>query len=330
MQNLNKFVDSFTILYSESMNTWISLITSLPTENATARMRAWRSLKASGAAVLRDGVYLMPERDDCRTTLDTVAADVRAAEGTALVVRLEGPSDGNFVTLFDRSADFASLLDDIATAREALSPDTANEALKQARKLRKAFTSLAAIDFFPGEAQKQANEALRDLEQRAAWALSPDEPHPVNDTIARLCIQDYQGRVWATRRRPWVDRLASAWLIRRYIDPQAKLLWLVTPADCPADALGFDFDGATFTHVGARVSFEVLLASFGLETPALQRFGTLVHFLDVGGVQPPEAVGIESALAGLRDTIAEDDQLLALASHIFDGLQAFFEKGPKS
>lgn len=312
------------------MNSWIALITSLPTENATARMRAWRSLKASGAAVLRDGVYLMPEQEDCRHTLDAVAADIRAAEGTALVVRLEEPEDGNFVSLFDRSTDFASLLADIASAREALSPDVANETLKQARKLRKAFTTLGAIDFFPGEAQKQTGEALRDLEQQAAWALSPDEPHPVNDTIARLHIQDYQGRIWATRRRPWVDRLACAWLIRRYIDPHAKLLWLGTPADCPADALGFDFDGATFTHVGARVSFEVLLATFGLETPSLQRIGALVHFLDVGGVQPPEAAGIESALAGLRDTILDDDQLLALASSIFDGLMASFEKGPKS
>lgn len=311
------------------MITWISLITSLPTENATARMRAWRSLKASGAAVLRDGVYLMPEREDCRNTLDTVATDVRAAEGMALVVRLEEPADGNFMALFDRSADFASLLNDIATAREGLSPDTANEALKQARKLRKAFANLTAIDFFPGEAQKQADEALRDLEQRAAWALLPDEPQPVNAAISSLNIADYKGRLWATRRRPWVDRLASAWLIRRYIDPQAKLLWLATPGDCPADALGFDFDGASFTHVGARVSFEVLLASFGLEAPALQRFGALVHFLDVGGVQPPEAVGIESALAGLRDTILDDDQLLDLASNIFDGLMASFEKGPK-
>lgn len=312
------------------MNKWIALITSLPTENATARMRAWRSLKAAGAAVLRDGVYLMPEREGCQSTLDTVAADVRAAEGTALVVRLEEPRDGNFVALFDRSADFASLLGDISTVRDGLNLETANETLKQARKLRKAFASLAAIDFFPGEARNQTDEALRDLEQRAAWALFPDEPHPVNDAIARLNIQDYQGKHWATRRRPWVDRLASAWLIRRHIDPQARLLWLATPADCPPDALGFDFDGATFTHVGARVSFEVLLASFGLETPALQRLGALVHFLDVGGVQPPEAAGIESVLAGLRETVLDDDQFLALASNIFDGLMASFEKGPKS
>lgn len=312
------------------MNTWLALITSLPTENATARMRAWRSLKASGAAVLRDGVYLMPERTDCRATLDTVAADVLAADGTALVVRLEEPAAGNFVALFDRSADFADLLADIAASRDKLTAETANEALKQARKLRKAFTTLIAIDFFPCEAQKQAEEALRDLEQRAAWALSPDEPHPAQGIIAGLNIADYQRRVWATRQRPWIDRLASAWLIRRCIDPNAEILWLALPGDCPPDALGFDFDGATFTHVGARVTFEVLLASFSLETPPLQRFGALVHYLDVGGVQPPEAVGIESVLGGLRDTIADDDQLLVLASKVFDGLLASFAKITKA
>ena len=102
--------------------------------------------------------------------------------------------------------------------------------------------------------------------------------------------------------------------------------WTASPADCPPDALGFDFDGATFSHAGVRVTFEVLLASFGLETPALQRLGALVHFLDVGGVQPPESVGIESALAGLRDTIGDDDQLLNFASTVFDGLLASFEK----
>lgn len=291
-------------------------------------MRAWRSLKASGAAVLRDGVYLMPEREDCHQTLHSVALDVRGADGTALVVRIEEPSDGSFVALFDRSADFGNLLRDIASAQSRLSLDTAQETLRQARKLRKAFVNLATIDFFPGEAQKQADAALRDLEQRTAWALSPDEPQPVHDALARLRIEDYQGRCWATRSRPWVDRLACAWLIRRYIDPQATVLWLATPADCPADALGFDFDGAAFTHVGTRVSFEVLLASFGLETPALRRMGALVHFLDVGGVQPPEAVGIESALAGLRHTTVDDDQLLAMASNIFDGLLAYFEKTP--
>jgi hypothetical protein len=90
--------------------------------------------------------------------------------------------------------------------------------------------------------------------------------------------------------------------------------------------VSFDFDGATFSHVGARVSFEVMLSSFGMETPALKRLGALVHYLDVGGIQPPEAAGIESALAGMRNAIHDDDELLHAACAIFDGLLASFEK----
>lgn len=312
------------------MTNWITLITSLPTGNATARMRAWRNLKAAGAAVLRDGVYLLPEVGACRATLEALAADVRSAGGTALLLRVEAPEDETFAPLFDRSDDYAPLLADVARAQEGLVPDSAADTLKQARKLRKAFASLVLIDFFPGEASRQTEAALQSLELAATRALSPDEPHPVDSMMPRLRVDDYRGRTWATRRRPWVDRLASAWLIRRFIDPEARLLWLAAPADCPPDALGFDFDGAAFSHVGARVTFETLLASFGLETPALARLGALVHFLDVGGVQPPEAGGIESVLAGLRHAVVDDDTLLTLAASVFDGLLTSFEKATSS
>ncbi len=304
----------------------IALILSLPTENTTIRMRAWRTLKASGAAILRDGVYLMPERDSCRTILEAIATDVLEGGGKAYVFRIEEPEGANLVALFDRNDDYAGLLADVAKAQEALKSDTAPATLKQTRKLRKTFAGLAEIDFFPGEAHKQANAALQNLELAVARMLFPDEPHPVDGEIARLQIGDYQNRTWATRRRPWVDRLASAWLIRRFIDPQARLLWLASPSDCPDNALGFDFDGATFSHVGARVTFEVLLASFGIESAALRRIGALVHYLDIGGVQPPETTGVESILAGLREAIPDDDQLLAAASSVFEGLHSTFEK----
>ncbi|WP_374089945.1 chromate resistance protein ChrB domain-containing protein [Methylomicrobium lacus] len=309
------------------MNNWSLLITSLPTENATVRMRVWRSLKASGAAVLRDGVYLLPERESCRETLAAIAVDVQANGGTALVLRVEEPEDRHFVDLFERREEFSALLVDLAKLRESLSAETAQDVLKQSRKLRKAFTNLSAIDFFPGEAQRQAETALNELEASIVRVLSPDEPHSIQGSIPHLPMTDYQGRIWATRSRPWVDRLSCAWLIRRFIDAQAQILWLASPNDCPADALGFDFDGATFSHVDGRVTFEVLLASFGLEVPALKRMGSLVHFLDVGGVPPPEAVGIESVLSGLRDIIDDDDQFLTAASAVFDSLLVTFEKG---
>lgn len=309
------------------MNKWLSLILSLPTENATARMRAWRALKMSGAVVLRDGVYLMPERDSCSSTLKAIAADIRSGGGTAILVRIEEPEDVEFAGLFNRRNDYATLLAEVANIRIELSSETAQDVLKQIRKLRKAFAGLVEIDFFPGEAQRQADTVLRELELTATRVLFPDEPHAVEGTIERLSISNYQGRVWATRKRPWVDRLACSWLIRRFIDKESRFLWLESPNDCPVVALGFDFDGATFSHVHGRVTFEVLLESFGLEQAALKRIGALVHYLDVGGVQPPEAAGIESVLAGLREAITDDEQLVATASGVFDGLHTTFDKG---
>jgi hypothetical protein len=290
-------------------------------------MRAWRSLKGSGAVVLRDGVYLMPEREPCRAMMETIAADVREGGGTALVLRVEEPVKADFISLFDRGEGYAALMSDVAHARDLLSSDTVQDTLRQARNLRKTFAALARIDFFPGESQRQADMAVRELELVCARTLAPDEPHAVEGVIARLNLADYQGRTWATRQRPWVDRLASAWLIRRFIDPRARILWLGNPGDCPADALGFDFDGARFSHVGSRVTFEVLIESFALAEPALSRLGLLVHFLDVGGIQPPEAAGVESVLAGLRESITDDDKLLAAALSVFDGLLATFNKG---
>lgn len=303
----------------------LALILSLPTKNATARQRIWRTLKASGAAVLRDGVYLMPERDDCRSKLNELAADVRATGGSVYVVRVEEPEQADFVGLFDRSRDYAALIAELEQIRSKLTIGIVPEMQKQVRKLRKSFAALSEIDFFPGEAKRQADSALQEIELACVHILSLDEPQAIDGVIAKLRFDDYKGRIWATRQRPWVDRLACAWLIRRFIDPQARLLWLANPADCPPDALGFDFDGATFSHIGSRVTFEVLVASFSLEQPAIHRLAQLIHFLDVGGVQPPEAAGVESVLAGLRANLSDDDQLLAAAYGVFDGLIATFE-----
>ena len=122
-----------------------------------------------------------------------------------------------------------------------------------------------------------------------------------------------------------VDRVASAWLIRRFIDPNARFLWLKTPQDCPVDAIGFDFDGAAFTHTGQRVTFEVFVASFDLGTnPALARLGVLVHTLDVGGVPVPEAAGFEAILTGVRASGADDDQVLAAMMPVLDALYTAF------
>jgi hypothetical protein len=303
---------------------WLLLIVSLPTENATVRMRAWRALKASGAAVLRDGVYLLPATESCRKALELVAADVQTHGGTAYL--MESPQDDSFLPLFDRSQEFDALIADIQQLHGQLAADTAEDTIKQARKLRKAFTALIEVDFFPADSQSQARSALEELERLAQRVSSSDEPHATECNIPVLQIKDYQQKLWATRRRPWVDRLASAWLIRRFIDSAATFVWLDSPAACPANAIGFDFDGATFTHVNDKVTFEVLAASFSLNEPAIQRVAALVHYLDVGGVPVNEAAGLQAMLDGLLRSEPDDDRLLEAATTVFDSLFMHFSE----
>jgi len=167
-----------------------------------------------------------------------------------------------------------------------------------------------------------------DFSKRIEGLLSPDEPHETRGLVPRLDLSQYQGRTWATRRRLWVDRVASAWLIRRFIDRDARFQWLAKPSDCPKRALGFDFDGATFTHVGDRVTFETLMASFGLEDDAaLVRLAAMVHLLDVGGEPVPEAKGFEAVMAGARERFADDDDaLLTEIGGVLNSLYAHFER----
>ena len=135
----------------------------------------------------------------------------------------------------------------------------------------------------------------------------------------RPIARSYQSRTWATRKDPWVDRLASAWLIRRFIDPAARFVWLDRPSSLPRKAVGYDFDGAEFTHVGNRVTFEVLMETFGLDRdPALAAIGASVHFLDVGGNTAADAKGLETVLKGVKEKARNDDAMLAEAMRIFD------------
>lgn len=304
------------------------LVLSLPTTNTTARMRAWRALKGAGAAVLRDGVYALPRGDERRAVLQQVADDVRANGGSARLLDAQ-LADEPLEPLFDRGTEFAALLAEMqAAGAGAAVDDSADpaEALRAARRLRRSFEQLVAIDFFPGEAQRQAAEALAALEARVARLATPGEPQARPSGVPAVRAPTFRGRTWATRARPWVDRLACAWLIRRHIDPEARFVWLTDTQRLPRGAVGFDFDGALFSHVGARVSFETLLAAFELETPPLLRLGTIVHALDAGGVMPPEASGVERVLAGMRESIADDDALMLAAAGVFEGLYRSFEQ----
>jgi hypothetical protein len=304
-------------------SSWLLLVLSLSSQQSTSRMRIWRALKALGAGVMRDGVYLLPDKMDHKQDLQAQLEAVRTAGGSAYLITFNSTDEEDTALrlLFDRRTEYEEFIDSARQFHGSLAQTAEADARRQWMQLRKQFQALLAIDFFPGTPQKEAQRVLAEAEAAFNRHFSPGEPTAMSTTIQRRELRDYQGRLWATRARPWVDRLASAWLIKRFIDPQASFMWLSNVKDCPADALGFDFDGAEFTHVGERVSFEVLLASFGLtEDPALARLGALVHFLDVGGVPVADAAGFAAILTGIRARLDKDDDVLAEASRLPDDL----------
>jgi hypothetical protein len=299
-----------------------ALILSLPSHHSTVRMRIWRALKENGWAALRDGVYIRPPSRDNVAAAHGIEAAVRGAGGSAMAVELKFRSGAELAqarALFDRTADYAALVHELKAATAALPRLGARKARTAIDRLARAAEKIGAIDFFPGPAKEQALRVLAELEEAFQASYGAGEPRASRRRVRRLPRERYQKRVWATRQHPWVDRLASAWLIRRFIDREPRFLWLESPRARPKNAIGFDYDGAQFTHTDGRVTFEVLVASFGLDAdPALKTLGAAVHFLDAGGIPVPEAHGLETMLKGARERAKDDDALLAEAMRIFD------------
>lgn len=307
---------------------WSVLFLTLPTQPNAVRLRVWRALKGLGCGALRDGAYVLPQAQ--AALFDPLVAEVRAHGGQASVLELSTRDEAQraeVLALFDRSdayGDWRTQVQELASSLDSLEE---TEARRRWRGIAEALQGLRRIDYYPGAAAEQAQAELEALRHALDARFSRGEPvAQAPHGISRLDPRKFQGKRWATRARPWVDRLACAWLIRRFIDPEARFVWLADPAGAtptPRGVLGFDYDGARFTHVGSRVSFEVLAASFGLEAdPRLQRIARAVHFLDIGGIPVPEAAGLEAVLAGLREVHADDDQLTLAAANVFDALYA--------
>ncbi|MBI1397957.1 MAG: hypothetical protein GC151_18440 [Betaproteobacteria bacterium] len=303
---------------------WLLLIVTMSGEQSALRMRTWRGLKALGVGVVRDGVYVLPDRPDLKQALQRQADEVLRAGGKAQLIEVAG-ANSEFQMLFDRTVVYAEFIAAIKAAERGLKKAKPGELSRAMRRLCEDFENIVSQDFFPGAAQRQAKAQLDAFTFQATQVLAPGEPHARSGVIPKLRVPDYQGRIWATRKRPWVDRLASGWFIHRFVDRNARIRWLEKPEDCPKRALGFDFDGAAFTHVGEKVTFEVLCASFDLESDvALEKVGAIVHYLDVGGIPVPEAPGFETIIRGMQRRCSVDDELLLEAEKLFDYAYAAF------
>jgi len=304
------------------MTSWHLLTATLPTASSGLRVRIWRALRATGAGSLREGVYLLPEHAPGAPQLEALAQSIIDGGAQAHLLLLQARDEAQeqaFRALFDRTGLYAEFLQAVKETRSRARTATEAALRKSLRQLQARLQAIQSHDFFPGAASHQAIDALASLRRAIERRLSPDEPSAATAAIARQARAAYQGRTWATRQRPWVDRLATAWLVQRFIDARPTFLWLTDARTCPPGTVGFDFDGAAFTHVGERVTFEVVAEAFGLlDDPALQRLARLVHQLDVGGAPVEEAAGIELLLRGLQAQHTDDDDLLAAALPLWD------------
>jgi hypothetical protein len=304
---------------------WLALIASLPTEDPAARMRGLRTLESLGAAVIREGVYLLPETSATRQGLEYLADYISRGVGSAQVLTVVPASEAQqqaFRRMFDRSARYTELLKVIDSLRSGFGIADPSAVLRVLHKKRHDFEAISALDFFSSDLQERARTALNDAEAEVHKLLFPVQTQGSGTPDAPM-----RRRVWATRKPAWADRLACAWLIRRFADPEGTVVWLEKNQDCPAGAVDFAYAGARFGNNETRVTFEVMLQHFGLATnAALVKIGAIVHFLEARDTPVPEAAGVQTLLQGAARRSTSDDELLGEAEKTFDLLyEAYFE-----
>ena len=308
-----------------AMATWLVTIAQLPTEDPAARMRVLRTLESLGAAVMREGAYILPDSAANRQALDALADYIAKTTGAAQVLQVQAASESqqeSFQRLFDRSARYEALIKTVESLRVGFGHSDPNAISRVLAKQRREFDAIAALDFFPTEARKRAEQALADADAAVRKLRFATQAQAALGAGEKL-----QRRTWATRRPPWADRLACAWLVRRFVDPEATLVWLDKADEAPRGAVGFAFEGAHFAANEARVAYEEMLARLGLQkNAALAKIGSIVHFLEMGGEPVPEAAGVQTLLQGAQRRAPGVDEWLAEAEKTFDLLyEAYYD-----
>jgi hypothetical protein len=306
---------------------WLLLIHQIPPKPGYLRVKVWRRLQQLGAVALKNSVYVLPKNEETMEDFQWVRREIQSGGAEASICDanfLEGISNPQVEALFQtaRDADYGEVARELTRVTRSRSLDS-EQRHRQVERLRKRFDDVVAIDFF-GAPGREAAEGLLTQAERAVLGESkeadmekPEEksgPHP-------------RGRTWVTRTGIHVDRIASAWLIRRFIDPDATFKFVPAKGYQPqAGELRFDMFEAEYTHEGDRCTFEVLLKRFGVAEQALEPLAAMVHDLDFKDDKfgREETPGIARLLAGLYATEEDDGRRLTRGSEVFESLYQSF------
>jgi hypothetical protein len=313
----------------DALSRWLLLIHQLPAKPAYARVKVWRRLQALGAVTVKGSVYALPANGEAQEDFAWLAKEIVESGGEALICEaalVEGFTDHEMQALFDnaRDEDYAAIA---AEAREIAqrSTDQATdrelaEIATQVARLRKQLDAVVAIDFFGANGRLAAQGLVSGLETQLQGEddMTSSDSAPPRGTLAN--------RTWVTRQGVQVDRIASAWLIRRFIDQGATFKFVPSSGYRPEPGeLRFDMFEGEFTHEGDRCTFETLVYRFGLENdPALMAIAEVVHDIDMkdGKYDRPDTAGVESLLTGVARSTPNDDERVVHGGALFAALYA--------
>jgi hypothetical protein len=319
---------------------WLLFIHQLPSLPSNLRVTTWRRLQQIGAIPVKQAVYALPDTPDAREDFEWLKTEVKAAGGDATVFaadNVDAWSDDALVDEFRRTRQeiYDELARDIEqtlkrASRARRPKGTRSPALRRLLDIFRArLVAAEKIDFFGSAGRDRVLAMLRQIEELIA---GPSRLAPPAETGSPEKMASFQGRVWITRPRPGVDRMASAWLIRRFIDRQGRFGFAADRESVPDDGVPFDMFGVEFSHQGDGCTFETLCSVFGLEDPALSRIGAIVHDLDLkdGKFGAPECSTVAAMIEGLQLAYPDDHALLEQGMTLFDSLYRSFERSNRS
>ena len=307
---------------------WLVTVALLPTEDPASRMRVLRTLESLGAAVMREGVYLLPDTAVNRSALEALAQYIGKIAGVAHIVQAEAASAAQqqvFQRMFDRTGRYQELIKNVESLRVGFGHSDPSAIASVLHKQRREFETIVALDFFPDEVRRRAEKVIAETDAAVRKLMFPGQTQTGVGPGERLTQ-----RTWVTRKPLWADKLACAWLIRRFVDPEGSVIWLDKSATVPPRAISYAFEGANFANSESRVTYEEMLTQLGLKNPALGRIGAIVHFLEAGGTPVPEAAGVQTLLQGALRRSQNEDQLLVEAEKTFDLLYEAYFEAPKA
>jgi hypothetical protein len=316
------------------MRAWLLLVHQLPARPSNLRVRTWRRLQQVGALAVKHAVYALPDSPAAREDFEWLKTEIEGAGGTASIFVADAVDTWSHDALVEefrrtREASYTAVAQDAERALRRLESGRrgASPSPRDIDRLRERLSAIERVDFFGSAGRDRVLGLVRRIEEaargRAARGPAVASAEPPSS---------YSERLWVTRPRPGVDRMASAWLIARFIDPAARFDFVTDRNAAPSTAVPFDMFGVEFTHRGELCTFELLRESFQLSDPALPRLAAIVHDLDLkdGRFGATEAPAIGSVIDGLQLAHPDDHALLAAGMALFEALYLRFAQAERT